>query len=188
MAKGKFNILWVLLGVVVVAVVAYISIGNQLVGMEEKVNTAWSEVENQFQRRYDLIPNLVATVKGFTSHEQAIIDSVTEARAKLGGAKTIDEKIDAANGLEGALSRLLVVVENYPELKADTQFTALMDELSGTENRIAVARGRYNDEVRTFNTRIRTFPTSIVANMRGFTAKKLFEAAEGSEVAPKVEF
>ncbi|HOS51255.1 MAG TPA: LemA family protein, partial [Bacillota bacterium] len=93
MAKGKFSILWVLLGIVVVAVVAYISIGNQLVGMEEKVNTAWSEVENQFQRRYDLIPNLVATVKGFTSHEQAIIDSVTEARAKLGGAKTIDEKI-----------------------------------------------------------------------------------------------
>lgn len=188
MTKGKFSILWILLGIIAAAVLAYISIGNQLVGMEEKVNAAWSEVENQFQRRYDLIPNLVSTVKGFTSHEQAVIDSVTEARAKLGGARTIDEKIDAANGLEGALSRLLVVVENYPELKADVHFTALMDELSGTENRIAVARGRYNEEVRSFNTRIRTFPTSIIAGMRGFTAKKLFEAAEGAQTAPKVEF
>lgn len=186
--KGKFNILWILLGLVIVAVLAYISIGNQLVGMEEKVNTAWAEVENQFQRRYDLIPNLVATVKGFAAQEQAVIDSVTEARAKLGGASTIDDKIDAANGLEGALSRLLVVIENYPELKSNVQFSALMDELSGTENRISVARGRYNDEVRLWNTKIRTFPTSIIAGMRGFTAKKLFESVEGSDTAPKVEF
>lgn len=186
--KGKFNILWILLGLVIVAVLAYISIGNQLIGMEEKVNTAWSEVENQFQRRYDLIPNLVATVKGFAAQEQAVIDSVTEARAKLGGARTVDDKIDAANGLEGALSRLLVVIENYPELKSNVQFSALMDELSGTENRIAVARGRYNDEVRNWNTKIRTFPTSVIAGMRGFTAKKLFEAVEGSDTAPKVVF
>ena len=186
--KGKFGIVWILVCLVIVAALAYISIGNQLVGMEEKVNTAWAEVENQFQRRYDLIPNLVATVKGFAAQEQAVIDSVTEARAKLGGARSVDEKIDAANGLEGALSRLLVVIENYPELKSNVQFSALMDELSGTENRIAVARGRYNEEVRAWNTRIRTFPTSIIAGMRGFTAKKLFEAVEGSDVVPKVEF
>lgn len=188
MTKGRFSLLWALLGVVVIAIVGYISVGNQLVKLDENVNTAWAEVENQFQRRYDLIPNLVSTVQGFAAQEQAIIDSVTEARAKLGGAVTVDDKIEASNQVEGALSRLLVVIENYPEIKSDATFMALMDELGGTENRIAVARNRYNEEVRTYNTRIRTFPTSIIAGMRGFDARKLFEAAAGSEVAPVVQF
>lgn len=182
------------IGLIVVVVLglaiggSFISISNAMVVSEEEVNAKWAEVENQLQRRYDLIPNLVETVKGYAAHEQEVFQAIADARARLGGARTVDEKIQASNALEGALSRLLVVVENYPVLKADAAFRDLMHELSGTENRIAVARQRYNESVKTFNTKIRVFPNSIVAGMRGFGAKTLFEAESGARTAPRVQF
>lgn len=171
-----------------IAGVAFISISNSIVASEEAVNASWSEVENQLQRRFDLIPNLVETVKGYAAHEKEVFAAIAEARSKLAGAQTVPQKIEASNALEGALSRLLMVVENYPQLKADASFRELMYELSGTENRIAVARQRYNETVRAFNVKIRIFPNSIVAGMRGITPRELFEAQSGAESAPKVRF
>jgi LemA protein len=161
---------------------------NGLVQGDEKVKAAWAQVETQLQRRFDLIPNLVETVKGYASHERETLTAVTEARAKVGGARTIDEKIDANQGLSSALARLMVVVEAYPNLKADQSFIRLQDELAGTENRIAVARRDYNEEVRSYNIRVRSFPTVLLAGMFGFEKAKMFEAVAGSEQAPKVNF
>ena len=161
---------------------------NSFVALDEGVNAAWAQVENQFQRRYDLIPNLVETVKGYASHEREVLTQVTQARASVGGAGTVDEKIKANNELSSALSRLLVVVENYPNLKADQSFIRLQDELAGTENRIAVERRRYNEMVRDFNVKVRSFPANILAGMFGFERKPTFEAAEGAEKAPEVQF
>ena len=161
---------------------------NSFVALDEGVNAAWAQVENQFQRRYDLIPNLVETVKGYASHEREVLTQVTQARASVGGAGTVDEKIKANNELSSALSRLLVVVENYPNLKADQSFIRLQDELAGTENRIAVERRRYNEMVRDFNVKVRSFPANILAGMFGFERKPTFEAAEGADKAPEVQF
>ena len=167
--------------------------------MDEQVNAQWAQVENQYQRRYDLIPNLVATVKGFATHESEVYTQVAEARSKAGGIVNIDSSITddpekmaqfqkVQDSLGGALQRLLSVAENYPELKANQNFMALQDELEGTENRIAVERKRYNDAAQVFNTTIRKFPVVFMANTFGFKAKAYFKAAEESKSAPKVEF
>jgi LemA protein len=161
---------------------------NNLVTMDEGVKAAWAQVENQLQRRYDLIPNYVETVKGYAAHEKEVLLKVTEARAKVGGAGTINEKIGANNELSSALSRLLLVVERYPDLKANTNFIRLQDELAGTENRIAVERRRFNETVRVYNTEIRSFPTNIIAGMFGFEKAAFFEVPEERQEAPKVKF
>jgi LemA protein len=161
---------------------------NSLVTMDEGVNAAWAQVENQLQRRYDLIPNLVETVKGYAAHEEELFVRVTEARSKVGGAGSVPDKIAANNSLSAALSRLLVVVERYPELKANTNFLRLQDELAGTENRIAVERRRYNESVRVFNTTIRRFPTNILAGIFGFEKAAFFDVPEERQEAPKVSF
>jgi len=161
---------------------------NRLVAQEEQVEQSWSEVENQLQRRSDLIPNLVETVKGYATHEREVFTQIAESRSKLAGAGTREEKIEAANQLSSALSRLLVIVERYPELKANQNFIRLQDELAGTENRIAVARRRYNEAVRRYNTSVRRFPTLIWAKLFGFDKKPYFEAPEEAKQAPKVEF
>jgi LemA protein len=162
---------------------------NELVTEREAVNGAWSQVDVALERRADLIPNLVETVKGFAKHEETAIDSVTSARAALGGAKTPADKIAANSQLDGALSRLLVVVENYPNLKANENFLRLQDELAGTENRIAVERRKYNETVQKYNTDIALFPKNIAASMFGFQRNDAYFKAEGAErEVPKVKF
>ena len=161
---------------------------NRLVGLREGIDAAWAQVENQLQRRNDLIPNLVEVTKGYAQHEKEIFEAVANARARLLAAGTRDEKIDAATGLEGALGRLLAIAERYPDLKANAQFAKLSDELAGTENRIAVERMRYNDAVKAYNTAQRTFPTSLWASWVGFTPAKYFEAPAGAKEVPKVDF
>ncbi|MDU2063562.1 MAG: LemA family protein [Sporomusaceae bacterium] len=180
--------LWVVIGGIVLLLIGSVSSYNGLVNLNENVNGKWSQIENQLQRRSDLIPNLVNTVKGYAAHEQSAIQAVADARAKLGGAQGPAAKAAANGELNGALSRLLVVAENYPNLKADKNFRQLMDELSGTENRIAVARKDYNDSVQLYNTKIRTLPTSIFAGMMGFMPKEYFKADEGAKEVPKVQF
>lgn len=180
---------WIIVGVVVVILaVMAVSGYNNLVTLNESISGKWSQVENQLQRRADLIPNLVSTVKGYAAHEQKAIQDVADARAKLAGAQGPQAKAQADNEMNGALSRLLVVVENYPNLKADKNFRALMDELSGTENRLAVARKDYNDSVQQYNTKIRSFPTNIYGNMLGFGPKEYFKAEEGAKQVPNVQF
>jgi LemA protein len=161
---------------------------NTLVSEQEGVDAAWSEVDNQLQRRNDLIPNLVATVKGFAAQEKDVLVQVTEARSRVAGAGTPKETIEASNQLSGALSRLLVVVERYPELKSDQNFIRLQDELAGTENRLTVARKRYNDAVRMFNTTAKRFPTNLIAGIFGFDPRDYFEAPADAKEAPQVEF
>jgi LemA protein len=162
---------------------------NELVTEREAVNGAWSQVDVALERRADLIPNLVETVKGYAKHEETAIDSVTSARAALGGAKTPADKIAANSQLDTALSRLLVVVENYPNLKANENFLRLQDELAGTENRIAVERRKYNETVQKYNTDIALFPKNIAASMFGFQRNDAYFKAEGAErEVPKVKF
>jgi LemA protein len=168
---------------------AFISRRNEMVGQKEAIKGAWAQVDNVIQRRADLIPNLVNTVKGYASHEQKVFDDIASARAQLGGARTPAERIAANSQLDGALSRLLVVVENYPNLKADQQFLRLQDELAGTENRIAVERRRYNETVQKYNTYIQLFPNSLVASFSGFQREDAYFKAEGAaREVPKVDF
>lgn len=174
--------------VLIVLALLFIPKYNSLVTAEENVNSKWAQVENQLQRRYDLIPNLVESVKGYAKHEQKVIADITEARAKMGNASTPEEQAKANDALNGALSRLLVVVENYPNLKADANFRQLMDELAGTENRLAVAREDYNNEVQNFNKMVKRFPGNLMASMFGFEMKEYFKAAAGVETAPSVDF
>ncbi|MDR3592589.1 MAG: LemA family protein [Negativicutes bacterium] len=161
---------------------------NSLVSLNENVNGKWAQVENQLQRRADLIPNLVSTVQGVAAQERAVIQSVTDARAKLAGAQGPAAKAEANDQLSGALSRLLVVVENYPQIKSDKNFRALQDELAGTENRLAVARQDYNNAVQIFNAKIQSFPSVLYARMFGFAPKEYFKAAEGAKQVPQVKF
>lgn len=183
---------WIIaIAVVVVLVIIggfLISNYNSLVSAQEGLNSQLANIDTQLQRRNDLIPNLVSTVQGYTDHENEVLTQIADARSKLAGASTTAEKSAADTELTSALSRLLVVVENYPELKADTQFTALSDELAGTENRIAVARQDYNDAARTYNTMIKRFPKVLFANLFGFDEAVYFEAQEGAETAPEVSF
>lgn len=176
------------LAVVLVVVFAVFSGYNSLVTMNENVNGKWSQVENQLQRRSDLIPNLVAPVQGMAKQEKEVIQSVTDARAKLAGAQSVPQKASADNELTSALSRLLVVVENYPVIKSDASFRQLSDELAGTENRIAVARKDYNDAVQTYNSSIKSLPTALYAGMLGFSEKEYFKVEESAKAVPKVSF
>ncbi|MGM0903723.1 MAG: LemA family protein [Bacillota bacterium] len=161
---------------------------NNFVGLEENVDKSYAQIENQLQRRLDLIPNLVNTVKGYAEHEEEVLTAIADARARLAGAESPEEEATANSELSGALSRLLVVVENYPDLKADQQFTQLMDELAGTENRISVARKDYNDQVSEYNRRVKSFPGVLVANITGFDEKEYFEADPNAQNAPEVDF
>jgi LemA protein len=183
----------------------FIGVRNNLVGLDETVNRQWAQVESQYQRRYDLIPNLVRTVQGAANFEKSTLEAVVNARARVGqvaapagppGAAggavadqtSMDQFAAAQQGLSSALSRLLVVVERYPDLKSNQNFLELQSQLEGTENRIAVERGRYNETAQQFNTAIRRFPASIVAGMSGFKAKAYFKGAAGSSQAPQVDF
>ena len=184
---------WIGLGVVLLLVFmvisTYISNYNKLVTLNEGIDGAWAQVENQLQRRMDLIPNLVNTVKGYAKHENEIFTYVADARSKLLAAKTTGEKVKAANDFEGALGRLLAIAENYPQLKANENFIRLQDELAGTENRIAVERRRYNETVQIYNTLIKRFPSNIVASMSGYEKKDAyFKAEEKAKEVPKVDF
>ena len=161
---------------------------NRIVSEEQQVEAAWGQVENQLQRRADLIPNLVEVVKGYASHEKSVFDNIANARAAMVSAGSRADKINAANQLDAAISRLLVVTENYPQLKADANFQRLMDELAGTENRLAVERKRYNEAVQQYNTDIRGIPGAWWAKIGGFAPKEYFKAEAGAKAVPKVSF
>ncbi|MFZ1935897.1 MAG: LemA family protein [Thermoguttaceae bacterium] len=176
--------------VLILALIAWgVSANNGLVALQENVHSAWGQVETVLQRRYDLIPNLVNTVKGYAKHERDVLEDVTRLRSQWASAGTTAEKVKASGELEAGLARLLLVAERYPDLKANANFRDLQYELSGTENRITVERQRYNDAVRAYNTRVRQFPTNIIAGMRGFAANSAyFEADREAKKAPKVDF
>ena len=195
--KKTYIILAIIVGVLLIFLVPTFSSYNSLVGLEENVDSKWSDVESEYQRRSDLIPNLVSTVKGYADHEKSTLDAVVSARAKATSTTiSIDDlneeslaKYQAAQGeLTSALGRLLAITENYPDLKANQNFSELQAQLEGTENRIKVSRKYYNDAAQQYNTKIRTFPTNMVASMTGFVKKPYFKAEEGAEKAPKVEF
>jgi LemA protein len=188
--------LWIALFIVVVVVMvgllvfgSFVTAQKQMVAKQEAIHAQWSNVETQLQRRADLIPNLVATVKGYAQHEEAVFADVDKARAALLSARTPEGKIQANGQLDGALGRLLAIAENYPNLKANENFLQLQDQIEGTENRIAVERRRYNETVRDYNTYIREIPNNIWARVAGFQPDNdYFEASPGSQTAPKVQF
>ena len=191
MTKGKRNLIIAIVIILVVVFSIYSFFKgnyNTFVLMDEAVKGSWAQVENQLQRRYDLIPNLVETVKGYAKQEKDVLIEVTNARAKVGGATRVPEKISANKELSSALSRLLVVVERYPDLKSNQNFIRLQDELAGTENRIAVERRRYNDAVKTYNVAIRSFPANLLAGMFGFEKAAFFEAPATARAIPQVKF
>lgn len=179
---GIIGIILVLLGIMIIP--SY----NKFVTLEENVAQSYAQIDNQLQRRMDLIPNLVNTVKGFASHEKEVIADVSDARSKLAGAQGPEDQAAANDELSGALSRLLVVVENYPDLKANENFQQLMDELSGTENRIGVARQDYNDTVAKYNRQVKRFPGKIIASLFGYDEKEYFKADEAAQEVPEVDF
>ena len=194
---------WIILGVVIVVIILIYSFFkgsyNNFVTMDETVKQKWSQVENVYQRRADLIPNLVEVVKGYASHERETLEAVINARSKVGGQVNVGSDVlnnpeafakfqQAQGALTSALQRLMVVVERYPELKADGRFADLQTQLEGTENRISVERGRFNEAVQIYNTAVRKFPDMILANMFGFREKVYFKADAGAEKAPQVKF
>jgi Uncharacterized conserved protein len=201
MSKGLIIALSIIGGLVLVFFLMIgwgIGVNNKLVAADEGVKSAWSQVQNQYQRRYDLIPNLVETVKGFAKQEKEVLIGVTEARASVGQMKVTPEVLNnpqafqnfqkAQDGLSSALSRLMVVVEKYPELKSNQNFLELQSQLEGTENRIAVERRRFNEIVQDFNSMIKSFPTKIIASFGGFREAQYFQSVEGSDKAPQVKF
>ena len=190
---------WMVVGIILLVLVlvagSLVSTYNSLVALSEATDNAWAQVQVQLQRRYDLIPNLEATVKGFAGQEKAIMDRIADARASWQGwsdaqaSGSPDQQVAAANRAEGSLSRLLVIVENYPNLRSSEQFTGLRDELAGTENLVAVARDRYNDQVRVYNQTVKSFPTVIVARIFGYNERTYFQVTSPDvNQAPKVSF
>lgn len=177
----------VIIGVIILLAVIVFGAYNNLVSQTTAIDGQWAQVETQYQRRFDLIPNLVSSTQGFLKQEKTIFEEIAKARAAYSGAKTLDEKVAGAASLEGALGRLLVIVENYPTLKSNETVAKLMDELAGTENRISVERRRFNELVQSYNATIKRVPTNLIAGLFGFTVRPYFEAAKGAEVPPKVE-
>jgi LemA protein len=190
--KSTWGCVLAAVGVIVLAaiIIAVTLTGmyNGLVTKSQAVDAQWSQVETQYQRRYDLIPNLVNSVKGMMTQEQTVFLAIADARTKYGAAQTVNEKAVAAGEVETALGRLLAIMENYPDLKSSQNVTQLMDELAGTENRISVERRRFNDLTREYNVQIKTFPTNMLAGMFGFSEKQYFQSVTGSDTPPKVEF
>ena len=194
MASGRSP--WIVVGAVLgVLLLLVLLVGgyvrttyNDLVSQQEQVKTAWSQVENQLQRRNDLIPNLVETVKGYAKQETTIFTAIADARARIGSRKPPQEQMQASNDMSNALARLLVVVENYPQLKSSENFMRLQDELAGTENRLSVERMRYNETAMAYNVHVRQFPSNMVASAFNFEQKPLFEAPASAKAVPKVQF
>lgn len=184
MIKRKY----IIIGIVLAIILFFFSSYNSLVAKDEGVKSQWSQVESVYQRRFDLIPNIVSTVKGAAKQELEVFKQISDARTRYAGAKTTDERSAATGALESSLARLLVIVENYPTLKSQESFQALIAELEGTENRINVERQRFNEAVRTYNTATRKFPHSITAKVFNFPSHQLFEAQAEAKNAPKVEF
>ncbi|MCM0648354.1 LemA family protein [Clostridium swellfunianum] len=187
MSKTLKTIL-IIVGILILLIVPIAGSYNKLVGLEQSVKTSEAAIDVNLQRRNDLIPNLVETVKGYAAQEKDILTEIANARSRLGGAQSVQERADADNQLSGALSRLLVVVERYPELKSNQNFRDLSVALEGTENRIAISRQDYNKSVDAYNTAVRRFPTTIVANLFRFEQKPYYRAAEGAREVPKVDF
>ncbi len=186
-----------LFGLVIFAIIAFVVLlvggyfmvsYNSLVKMDEEINAQQEEIENQLQRRFDLIPNLVQTVKGYAIHEQSILDNLAEARKSYGGAGSLQDKLKAGDEVKGLFNRLMVIVENYPDLKANEGFLKFQDQLEGTENRIAVARGRYIKAVKEFNSSIRKFPKNFIAGMFDFEPHEYIDVSEEAKQVPKVNF
>jgi LemA protein len=196
--KTALIVLGVIVLILVIGVASLVGVYNGFVAADQAVSEKWAQVQNVYQRRADLIPNLVETVKGFAAQEKTVLEAVTQARASASGIKATPELLndpaafkrfqDAQNQLGGALSRLLVTVERYPELKSNQNFLALQSQLEGTENRITVERQRFNEAVREYNTKIKLMPGALVARVMGFKEKAFFESTPGSEMAPKVKF
>lgn len=186
--KKSYLIAVVIIAIIAVAAFTLFGYYNSFVTASESVDAQWAQVESQYQRRFDLIPNLVESVKGIMEQEQEVFGAIAEARTRYAGATTVDEKAEAASEVESALARLLVVMENYPQLRSADTVQTLMAQLEGTENRIAVERNRYNDQVRAYETMRKRFPGNVIAGMFGFDEKSYFEAAAGTDVAPSVEF
>jgi LemA protein len=196
--KTALIVLGVIALILIIGVASLVGVYNGFVAADQAVSEKWAQVQNVYQRRADLIPNLVETVKGFAAQEKSVLEAVTQARASASGIKATPELLndpaafkrfqDAQNQLGGALSRLLVTVERYPELKSNQNFLALQSQLEGTENRITVERQRFNEAVREYNTKIKLMPGALVARVMGFKEKAFFESTPGSETAPKVKF
>ncbi len=181
--------LWVVLAVVVVAVLFFIGIFNALIQLRNRVKNAWSQIDVQLKRRHDLIPNLVETAKGYMKHERDTLENITAARSRAMGAGSVGDKAKAESELSGAMSQFFLVVENYPDLKANQNFLAVQEELTSTENKIAFARQSYNDQVLFFNNKIQMFPSNVVAGMFNFRAEEFFELEDKAEKeVPKVDF
>lgn len=179
---------WIIIGVVVLLALWAVSSYNGMVRANQAVDSQWAQVETQYQRRYDLIPNLVNTIKGNTKQEQAVFGEIADARTRYAGATNINDKVNAANALEGSLARLLVITENYPTLQSSKSFQDLMVELEGTENRVSVERKRFNDVVQTYNNKVQVFPGNMFAKLFGFGPRPYFQSVSGANQAPTVEF
>ena len=179
-----FIIILVVVGLVVLWVIGFY---NSTIRLNEEVDNQWAQVETQYQRRFDLIPNLVNAVKGSMEQEQEVFGMIADARTRYAGATNVNEKVEAATQVESALARLLVIMENYPVLKSIDAVKDLMTQLEGTENRISVERKRFNDTVKTYNVRIKTFPANMIAGIMGFSERNFFESAEGADIAPTVD-
>lgn len=185
---GKAKVIWIIIAVAVLVGFWAVSSYNSLVRQNEAVTTQWAQVESQYQRRFDLIPNLVESVKGVMTQEQEVFTAIANARQGYAGAQTVDQKVAAANQVESSLGRLLAIVENYPQLRSSETMQTLLAQLEGTENRIAVERSRYNEVVQSYNIKVKSFPGSLFASMFGFGPKTQFESVEGADVAPTVQF
>jgi LemA protein len=187
--KKIFVFLGVVTAIIIVGMIAFASTYNTIISKHETMSAKWAQVENQLQRRSDLIPNLVNTVKGYAAHEKTVLEDVTNARSQWAKSGSLEEKVKAASAMDTAIARLLFVTENYPDLKADATFLKLMDELAGAENRIAVERMRYNEAVKDYNIVVRSFPGNFIAGIFGFKpASEYFKAEEKARTVPEVNF